>query len=290
MGQWTVLSRHKRRAVCRCTCGVEKDVEIFTLGKSSRSCGHARLLTVTADPGTKRCAACGEEKPLGEFHADRAGVKGRRTRCKVCVKAYDDTVADERSARARERYLQDPQPKIAKTSAYAKAHRPSDQSRLGKDHPGRVFDRVAYMKAWHAKNRERRYTEVKTRLAEDPEFLRYRREVGARKERERRAQKTGSEVTKISSADYATVLARHHTQCWICERALTASTLVWDHYQPLAKGGPHTVGNLRPACGPCNTRKSSSWPFSEADRLRVADEVRALRASRTAVLPDGAGV
>jgi len=33
-----------------------------------------------------------------------------------------------------------------------------------------------------------------------------------------------------------------------------------DHFLPISQGGPHTLGNLLPACGPCNISKGSHDP------------------------------
>ena len=34
---------------------------------------------------TKKCATCGFEKPLDEFHRDAKGVMGRKPHCKACA-------------------------------------------------------------------------------------------------------------------------------------------------------------------------------------------------------------
>lgn len=36
-----------------------------------------------------------------------------------------------------------------------------------------------------------------------------------------------------------------------------------DHYTPLARGGTHTIENLRPACASCNHRKGAKLPILE---------------------------
>ena len=81
-------------------------------------------------------------------------------------------------------------------------------------------------------------------------------------------------VEKITKKDYEKLLVKYNNQCWICEVELT--TVFWDHVQPLAKGGAHTVDNLRPACNPCNVRKNATWPFTEDMKNRIANEVRLL--------------
>lgn len=43
--------------------------------------------------------------------------------------------------------------------------------------------------------------------------------------------------------------------CWMCGATPTST----DHVKPLSRGGPHILANLRPACGPCNSRKRDRW-------------------------------
>jgi 5-methylcytosine-specific restriction endonuclease McrA len=46
--------------------------------------------------------------------------------------------------------------------------------------------------------------------------------------------------------------------CWICREA---PATCWDHVKPVARGGPHCLANLRPACKPCNSSKNARWPY-----------------------------
>ncbi|MGX7727586.1 HNH endonuclease [Rhodococcus sp. 5G237] len=47
----------------------------------------------------------------------------------------------------------------------------------------------------------------------------------------------------------------------MCRQQLNGKGTV-DHVKPINKGGPHMLANLRPACGPCNSRKRDQWPFT----------------------------
>ena len=205
-------------------------------------------MTSASIMAVKTCSKCGLEKPLDGFHKNKARPDKVETYCKDC-----------NNARLREKYSKDPKKKIAKTREYHLAHPEWSKETLRK---------------WHVENRDRRYQAVKERLATDPEFVEYRKEVQARSERERRARKINSTTEKITKKDYEKLLVKYNNQCWICEVELT--TVFWDHVQPLAKGGAHTVDNLRPACNPCNVRKNATWPFTEDMKNRIANEVRLL--------------
>lgn len=49
---------------------------------------------------TKTCTACGETKPVDEFHRDRQKADGRRPRCAVCSRADVKAIADRNRSRA----------------------------------------------------------------------------------------------------------------------------------------------------------------------------------------------
>lgn len=187
IGEWEVLSRDKgsRFALCRCSCGTEKLVEVYTLGKESLSCGHSRGFNLNAlePPDKKTCFSCFELHPIQNFHKDKKGRKGIRPYCKSCVSQKD-----------RERNNTSP------------------------------------------------YPTIKSRL-----------EKGG-----------GNWVGDVTIKSLNNLLAIYGGKCWICQRQLsTALPLAWDHYKPLARGGDHSISNLRPSCGPCNRMKYASWPVSE---------------------------
>src|SRR4051794_5315316 len=119
----------------------------------------------------KSCRACGVRKLLFEFHRDSASPDGRRPRCKVCVKAYDDTLQEERNRRAREKYAEDPDAKYAKTRAYHLAHPDWSKERL---------------RAHHEANAEERYRRHKER-GKDPVIAQARRDACRRAAHIRRA-------------------------------------------------------------------------------------------------------
>jgi len=41
-----------------------------------------------------------------------------------------------------------------------------------------------------------------------------------------------------------------------------------DHVKPLSKGGWDMLGNIRPACAPCNHSKHAKWPFGGIGKAR----------------------
>lgn len=68
----------------------------------------------------------------------------------------------------------------------------------------------------------------------------------------------------IEHVDDRVIIARDGSSCYLCHRELTAFEITLDHVIPLARGGFHTVDNLRVACRRCN-RKKSNYLLSELD-------------------------
>jgi HNH endonuclease len=208
----------------------------------------------------KVCKACGIEKPYSEFHRDNSSKDGLRPRCKACIKVYDDQRREVRNQRAKDVYATDPQAKIAKSWLYHLEH--PEWSRK-------------CLRAHHVANRDKRYERYVER-GKDPQIAAKRREATRRSESKRRAIKAGTAVEVISEEQFAARLLEFESRCYICDVVLT-NNLHWDHYQPLTAGGAHIIANLKPSCDLCNVRKSNCWPFTEARRKQISEEVRELR-------------
>lgn len=90
---------------------------------------------------------------------------------------------------------------------------------------------------------------------------------------ERRARVRNATVEKVSRHD---VITRDGLICYLCAITLTWDSATLDHVIPLARGGSHSLDNLRVCCGTCNRRKHT----------RTLDEYRAyLRIQPYDVLP-----
>lgn len=200
----------------------------------------------------KTCCACGVLKMTAEYQKNQRKRLGTEPQCRDC-----------NNARIRANYRRDPASKIAKTRQYHL------------DNPEWSKERLH---AWYERNRTEVLAADRARRASgDVEWLDRKRDATRRKESERRAQKAGSQIEVITGAVYDELFLLWGGMCWICAAVLDDETpATWDHVQPLAAGGAHIRENLRPACGPCNSRKNSRWPFTEQDRLRIAHEVSGL--------------
>ncbi len=68
----------------------------------------------------------------------------------------------------------------------------------------------------------------------------------------KRARRLGAAVYEVTFRDWRRLLARFRQSCAYCGRR---TVLTCDHVTPLTRGGAHSVGNILPACSPCNTAK-----------------------------------
>jgi 5-methylcytosine-specific restriction endonuclease McrA len=85
--------------------------------------------------------------------------------------------------------------------------------------------------------------------------------------RNREARKIGAAGT-CTEEQAAARWAMYGGRCWMCGGTATDD----DHYKPLStrrmppgsKAASNWPANIRPACGPCNSRKHDKWPYKPA--------------------------
>lgn len=224
----------------------------------------------------KACQRCREMKPVADFTKNRSRPDGLAHYCRPCTaadaaKRYAARPEVVRKA-ARDWYAANRERKLASAAEYraanaealAQANREYKAARRASD-PEKVR---AEHRAWRQQNAEHCREYVRLRRAAAPE--RHRAEVAqwtaanreAANEIKRRykARKRAAAIVPFSAEQLAAKVAYWGGRCWMCGDSYEAI----DHVKPLAKGGPHLLANLRPACAPCNHRKRDTWPYSAA--------------------------
>ena len=86
----------------------------------------------------------------------------------------------------------------------------------------------------------------------------YRKENATKRrdwEAARRARMAASDVRVVLDSDWRRMVARYRGCCAYCGEFVEG--LTQDHIIPLARGGRHSIGNLIPACGSCNSSKNA---------------------------------
>lgn len=120
---------------------------------------------------------------------------------------------------------------------------------------------LAYWRERYRRNRSKEAERGRRRyLADRERALAYARAWAQRnphakraKDVRRRARERGVEGS-WTGHDWDLVLERYSRRCYYCG---VAGALTVDHRIPLVRGGRNEVGNLVPACKPCNSRKGT---------------------------------
>lgn len=140
---------------------------------------------------------------------------------------------------------------VEKSYPYDPVRHRVNRLRFEEMHPERVRASEA---AWRARN------VAKVKEMQSKARDKYRRgnlEKFSEASRRRYALKMGAQIGNFTPEQLAQRLSMY-CGCWICKSP------EWDHVdhvKPLAKGGPHILANMRPACARCNMSKGSTWPF-----------------------------
>jgi 5-methylcytosine-specific restriction endonuclease McrA len=243
----------------------------------------------------KTCTRCGEPKALEEFHKNRNTPDGRTTACKVCACAAK---AVDRAARP-EVHLQQQREFRQRQTPEWRARQAEKSREWRKANPERFR---AATEAWRQANREaivkpRARASAKRRYHANPEAFRARlkvyrtahaaklsaaRCVRSRTERAMLRSRANSAIRRarkraatVGMVDLRAIYERDGGHCHICERPVPLERTHFDHVIPLAKGGAHSMENIRAACRSCNDRKLHRLLTPEL-RDEIAREVRVL--------------
>ncbi len=185
--------------------------------------------------GTKTCCRCHESKPVSEFYAYRRTTgDGFTARCIACAKAA--AIEWQKSNPAKK--TENDRKQAARKSARAaidpvfREKRAESVRRWMKTHP-------EYIRRYQKEYKER-----------DPERRRQQNQCAANK---KRALKMGRE-SNFCWDDWKFVLSAYKNSCAFC--GVTDAYLDLEHVDALIAGGHNVMGNIVPACRPCNAQKS----------------------------------
>jgi hypothetical protein len=198
---------------------------------------------------TKCCPDCEQIKSVDEFHNNKRTSDGKATYCKVCLLARGTAyrLANPEKIKATN--------KASKKKNYAKAlltKRKYMQTNKDKIN--------AQKRAWNKANKDKVHEMNQRSYAKNPELF----IANAHK---RYAKLKGVEQKLVTRKDYQRM---QRMNCVYCE---SNDRIEIDHIQPIEKNGRHSIGNLAPACLPCNRSKSDlfvmEWRIREIKRGAV---------------------
>jgi 5-methylcytosine-specific restriction endonuclease McrA len=184
----------------------------------------------------KTCRSCLEVKERHLFYADKTNKDRLSSFCCECVKA-----------RARANRLADPDAYRAKQKVRYRT--PKRQAWYAAYHKKVAAHRREYMAAYYAARRTEWRAKYRT-PEKDAEY-----------QAQRRSFVLAGGTYMVTERDWRRLVARHGGLCAYCKERPWEHR---DHVVPLSRGGRHTIGNLLPACAPCNQSKSArllmEWP------------------------------
>jgi len=246
--------------------------------------------------GTKKCNRCRETRPLCDFHRDNTKPGGHYTickdcragrsllpeiptgyrQCRICDKIKPDTDFYPASEGVTRRTCKD-----CSDGRWVKSYRATPGNRPG-HHIQSLF---GYLSDTEKTALQRNNPEVRRRVrATDRKYKRSRRGQHRRREwvsqnrdrlrmysRARQAQKRKLKAD-FTVDDWAKTLEAFNNRCAYC--GTDKEPLAQDHWIPLARGGPYTLGNIVPACKSCNSAKRDKLPqdFCEMFSLLLSTE------------------
>ena len=243
---------------CRGTCKKCKNIR-------EKKRAHARRdeYLTTCLPHCKVCTKCGQRKHLGDFTRDSLSKDGHYSTCKECrnfqrrskIPTHSDMGGEKECGKCC---------KTKKFQLFYRDHRsPDGHNSVCKSckkeyiteylvrNPEKADKRRDSNAAWRAANPDAvmhysRLRSIKEKLTGRPYLLKRRQTI---------------KHTRLGIISRKDIISTYGMVCSICHRNILLSQLLTiDHVVPLSRGGTHTLDNLRPAHGYCNTWKSNRLP------------------------------
>jgi 5-methylcytosine-specific restriction endonuclease McrA len=184
----------------------------------------------------KLCRSCQQIKPRRFFHARASKRDGLNSYCIpcACAKSREYRAANLESVKATQ-------------AAWYVEHRDEHAARCARWRGTNRLRHRQLARQAYERNRPAYIARAAAWNAAHPE---------QRRERTRRRRARLAAVT-VERVDYAAILAEHGPVCHICDGLIEPDDLHFDHVIPIARGGAHVAGNVRPSHARCNLVKGT---------------------------------
>lgn len=234
-------------------------------GEEGYECSDGRMISGLC----KRCYSRDYNRRYYKTNRDAVLEKKRRYRednqdeFRERDRRYHQENRDERLEYNRRYYEANRNELLEQKRRYWEENRDELLERKRHYYKGHRATKLDYNRRYYEANREellerkrRYYEENRDEVRE--QNRRYReanQEKRYENNRRRRARKLDALHVPFTDSELAARLSMF-AGCWMCgEEAGTV-----DHLIPIARGGPHCLSNLRPACGSCNSSKGAKTP------------------------------
>lgn len=130
----------------------------------------------------------------------------------------------------------------------------------------------AFLEKQREKGRIQRAKHGAKYLAQHKQWLKEHPEVKLAGQRKRRARKANAPVNDFTAKQWRALCKAAGYRCAYCQQKFAFKDLTQDHITPLSKGGSHTLSNIIPACGRCNSRKLDGAVLRPVQPFLLIDE------------------
>ncbi len=222
----------------------------------------------------KQCGKCGQSRTLATFTKNKESRDGLCNICKVCQSEYRKLNAERISAYKKEWCVKNVDRLKLKKAVYRKENKEQISKTLkswrnSNQEKRQVYGAMYYRKnkQAHSQNRKAWYLRNRDSVIEH-QRLYYQATRPQRRATAQRWYEAHRNIARINSKRRIKrkwIQALHIiTEAMLQQRASVFGNACaycggpfehWDHVQPLSRGGPHVLGNLRPSCKACNLRK-----------------------------------
>lgn len=193
---------------------------------------------VNPETGLKICAVCLEEKSVIEFPKNRCRPDKHCYSCRKCTSIYQKP--------AKTKYRE-------KNRAITRIKSKEYQDRKRLTDPEFVRKARAASKAYYHANKARLNAKRIIYARENP----IGRAISTRHHHKRNG--IILQFPRLDLFKLKELYAASDDKCFYCTQKLNGK-FEYDHFIPLARGGEHTVENLRISCKPCNRLKKVQMP------------------------------
>ena len=213
--------------------------------------------------GLKRCAGCGEIKPLDVFDKDKRSMYGVQCYCKICRAQYRQEHREETSA-WKKQYRQTAHGKET-VQRYWRTHKDKKAEKDARYFRGHKEEKYEYDKQYRLENKER-LDALKQQYNQTPKGKAIRRAIGIRylqtpngkasqcAGRFRRRVRIGDNL--VTSELKIEVIDASNGICPYCGNPINGDGHI-DHIIPVSRGGTNGLGNLVYCCAHCNLSKNN---------------------------------
>jgi 5-methylcytosine-specific restriction endonuclease McrA len=214
----------------------------------------------------RTCTKCHRQFPNSFFY--KKGRDRRSSRCPSCCKKYKNDNRIRANELCRVRYYKNIERNRSRAKQYSRKFYEQNKNKL------KMIRREYYLthkkmcnessRQYYQKNKQKILARARSwKNANISNVLNYSKNYSKIHYQEkrvhnakRRALIAGSSGN-INLAEWENLKRFYDYKCLSCGKQEPEILLTYDHVIPLSKGGSHTISNIQPLCGSCNSRKNN---------------------------------